>query len=309
MFSLRPFAYVVVVPLTMSTPALARPDFDPWQPDPNQLLTSLPLPPDPEPFSAVAVLDSAVGSSSFKNRSTLLPVIVREAETHGVPAAVADAVIRIESRYDPDAVGRVGEIGLMQVRPKTAAYMGFQGSPAELANPETNIRLGVTYLAKAWRLAGGDLCRALMKYRAGHSSREMSPLSVEYCRRARVHLAAIGAGPEMSSEPESTGSVHSPVQPLRPAGRHVHARSLWRAKSLASTGKGAKWLKRQPRKSFARLLARSSRMSDQREARFPKMGSRPLIHALPCLTGAKSAVQRCSRPRPGSHARYVARRW
>jgi hypothetical protein len=164
----------------------------------------------------------------------------------------------------------------------------------------------VSYLAKAWRLAGGDLCQALMKYRAGHSSREMSSLSVEYCRRARVHLAAIGAGPEMSSEPETTGSVDSLVQPLRPAGRHVHARGLWRARSLTPTGKGAKWLKRQPQRSFARLLARSSKKSGQREARFPKMGSRPLVHAPPCLGGAKSPVQRCSRPRPGSHARYTA---
>jgi hypothetical protein len=51
----------------------------------------------------------------------------------------------------------------------------------------------VGYLAKAWRLADGDLCRALTKYRAGHGSDRMSALSIEYCRRARQHLAAVGA--------------------------------------------------------------------------------------------------------------------
>jgi hypothetical protein len=42
------------------------------------------------------------------------------------------------------------------------------GDLAELARPEVNIHYGVTYLSQAWRLTGGDLCRALMKYRAGH---------------------------------------------------------------------------------------------------------------------------------------------
>jgi Transglycosylase SLT domain len=116
---------------------------------------------------------------------------VQEAAAQGVPPALVDAVVRVESRYDPAAVGSVGEIGLMQVRPKTAALLGFQGSPADLAEPRTNLRYGVGYLAKAWRLTGGDLCRALMKYRAGHGAETMSALSIEYCRRARLHLAAV----------------------------------------------------------------------------------------------------------------------
>jgi len=37
-----------------------------------------------------------------------------------------------------------------------------------------NIHYGVTYLSQAWRLANGDLCRALMKYRAGHGEEMMS---------------------------------------------------------------------------------------------------------------------------------------
>jgi hypothetical protein len=51
----------------------------------------------------------------------------------------------------------------------------------------------VMYLARAWQLADGNLCRALMKYRAGHGEERMTPLSVEYCRRVRSHLATIGS--------------------------------------------------------------------------------------------------------------------
>jgi hypothetical protein len=120
-------------------------------------------------------------------------LVEKETRNTGLPADVADAVVRVESDYNPDTIGTVGEIGLMQIRPETAAMLGFRGSNEELARPEINIHYGVIYLSKAWRLADGDLCRALMKYRAGHGEETMSPLSVEYCRRARNHLAALGS--------------------------------------------------------------------------------------------------------------------
>jgi Transglycosylase SLT domain len=126
-------------------------------------------------------------------RRAYLDTIRREAEQAGLPADVADAVAQVESAYDPGAVGGVGEVGLMQLRPTTAAMLGYQGTLNGLFEPETNIRYGVMYLARAWQLANGDLCRALMKYRAGHGEERMTPLSVEYCRRVRSHLATIGS--------------------------------------------------------------------------------------------------------------------
>ena len=147
----------------------------------------------------------------FPSRPLYLEVVRRESVSHGLPPAVADAVVRIESGYNPAAVGTVGEVGLMQVRPATAAMLGFKGTHAELADPATNIRYGVAYLAKAWRLAGGDLCRALMKYRAGHGEESMSPLSAEYCRRARTHLAAIGWSPGDNAEP-LPDTVKAPIR-------------------------------------------------------------------------------------------------
>ncbi|MFF9553397.1 lytic transglycosylase domain-containing protein [Methylobacterium fujisawaense] len=137
-----------------------------------------PVPPVAAPAPAVA-----------DARARFLPLIAREAAGTGLPLAVADAVARIESGYDPTVVGSVGEVGLMQVRPTTAAMLGFRGTVAELAAPEINVRYGVRYLAEAWRRADGDLCRALMKYRAGHGSEVISPLSQLYCARAQAILA------------------------------------------------------------------------------------------------------------------------
>ena len=105
---------------------------------------------------------------------------------------IAEAVMAVESGYDPGAVGSSGEIGLMQVLPSTARMLGFAGALTDLATPEINIHYGVTYLAQAWRLAGGDLCTAVMKYRAGHGETRFSTLSVDYCLAVRAKLAARG---------------------------------------------------------------------------------------------------------------------
>jgi soluble lytic murein transglycosylase-like protein len=110
-----------------------------------------------------------------------------------LPPDIAETVVFVESRYDSSVVGRVGEIGLMQVRPETAAMLGFKGTNAELAKPEINIHYGVIYLSRAWRLAQGDLCRALMKYRAGHGEETMTPRSAIYCHRARNRLVAMNS--------------------------------------------------------------------------------------------------------------------
>jgi hypothetical protein len=192
MFSVRLVACATMFLVLFPSSGSAEPDFNALEIDVEWRLASLPLPPDLEPLTTPTVLDLASPSRALKDRSTYLPVIAEEAAANGVPPALVDAVVRIESRYDPTAVGSIGEIGLMQVRPKTAALLGFQGTSAELAEPRTNLRYGVGYLAKAWRLADGDLCRTLMKYRAGHGSDKMSALSIEYCRRAHRHLAAVG---------------------------------------------------------------------------------------------------------------------
>lgn len=130
-------------------------------------------------------------ASSF--RAAVRALVEQEVRNTGLPADIVDAVVYVESNYDPSVIGGVGEIGLMQVRPETAAMLGFRGSAEELAKPEINIHYGVTYLSKAWRLANGDLCRTLMKYRAGHGEEVMTPRSQSYCNRARNHLAALGS--------------------------------------------------------------------------------------------------------------------
>jgi hypothetical protein len=131
-------------------------------------------------------------ASAAGDRGGYRAIIERAAMARGVPAELVDAVMSVESGYNPAAVGADGEIGLMQIMPATASMLGFTGTLAELAVPETNIHYGVMYLAGAWRLAGQDICTATMKYRAGHGQTRFSVRSVDYCIRVRARLFARG---------------------------------------------------------------------------------------------------------------------
>jgi soluble lytic murein transglycosylase-like protein len=112
-------------------------------------------------------------------------IIARHAAAEGVPFALADAVVRVESRYNPRAA-HAGNFGLMQIRHQTARGMGYSGSAGGLLDAETNARFGMKYLAQAYRLAGGDTCRTIMKYQSGHMTTRMSGANRTYCAKVRT---------------------------------------------------------------------------------------------------------------------------
>ena len=173
---------------------------------------------DAQATSAVpdAVESPAASSERFPARAAIRAIIEREAALNRMPADIAEAVVFVESRYDSTVVGGVGEIGVMQVRPETAAMLGFRGTLAELATLDINIHFGVKYLSRAWRLAGGDLCRALMKYRAGHGEEVMTARSRIYCNRARNRLVAMNSA---FASPETLAAVTPTAEPALPATR------------------------------------------------------------------------------------------
>jgi len=154
-------------------------------------------------------------------RSAHFELVRRLATELRVPIDLADAVVTVESAYDPHAVGLVDEIGLMQVRPAIARQFGFTGTMQDLFEPDTNVRLGMTYLAGAWERSGGQLCQALTKYRAGWDETQSSPLSQEYCRRAVVHLTAIGS-------PLARGVTVAPGPAAPPPGQRSTSQFNWR---------------------------------------------------------------------------------
>lgn len=118
----------------------------------------------------------------------LRALVRRHAEANGIPFTIADAVVRVESRYNPRASNR-GNFGLMQIRLQTARGVGYGGDASGLLNAETNARFGMKYLAQAYRMANGDTCRTIMKYQSGHMATSLSGANRAYCSKVRTIVA------------------------------------------------------------------------------------------------------------------------
>ncbi|PZR88565.1 MAG: lytic transglycosylase [Stutzerimonas stutzeri] len=119
----------------------------------------------------------------------LRQLVARHAAANGVPFALADAVVRIESRYNPRAAN-AGNYGLMQIRHQTARGVGYNGGAAGLLDADTNARYAMKYLGQAYKLAGGDTCRTVMKYQSGHMATRMSGANRTYCAKVRTITGA-----------------------------------------------------------------------------------------------------------------------
>ena len=87
------------------------------------------------------------------------------ASAFGVPVDLVDAVIQVESGWNPYAVSNKGAVGLMQLMPATAFRFGVRNR----FDIDDNIRGGVAYLAWLIHLFRGDLRLVLAAYNAGES--------------------------------------------------------------------------------------------------------------------------------------------
>ncbi len=133
---------------------------------------------------------SAKSKRASARRSSYASMIRTAARKHGVPLSIAQAVVQVESNFNPRARGSAGEVGLMQIKPATARGMGYRGSTKALYDPKTNLEWGMKYLAGAHKRASGDVCGTILRYNAGHYARRMNPVSRRYCRKVKTILAS-----------------------------------------------------------------------------------------------------------------------
>jgi hypothetical protein len=96
------------------------------------------------------------------------PIVAQAASEHGIDVDLINAVIWVESRFEPDAKSPAGARGLMQLMPATAAYLAKQlGERSPRAyDPEFNVRAGSLYLAEMIEKFG-DERHAVAAYHAG----------------------------------------------------------------------------------------------------------------------------------------------
>ncbi len=95
--------------------------------------------------------------------------IIVWAAAAGLDPNLVATVMQIESCGDPDAVSPAGARGLFQVMPAH-----FKAGEA-MQDPGTNAERGLAYLARALKLAQGDVAVALAGYNGGHSQIAADP--------------------------------------------------------------------------------------------------------------------------------------
>ncbi len=84
-----------------------------------------------------------------------------------IDPALVLAFVRIETRFQPNAVSPVGAMGLMQLMPSTARSLGGRTTDDELLDPGYNMALGQRYIARMLNHYNGSIAQAAAAYNAG----------------------------------------------------------------------------------------------------------------------------------------------
>lgn len=111
--------------------------------------------------------------TAAKNTSTLVTrkqnyqtSVQQTAQRWGLDPALLDAVVMVESGYNPQAISPKGAQGLMQLMPETAERYGVTDRTDALANLEG----GARYLRDLLLMFNGDVTLALAGYNAGENA-------------------------------------------------------------------------------------------------------------------------------------------
>jgi len=137
--------------------------------------------------------------AALDRREKLAPLVAAAAKTHGLPEALLQAVIEVESNFNAGAVSPKGALGLMQLMPQTARELGV----ADARDPAANIDGGARYLKELLARFGNDLALALAAYNAGPAAVQRSGAipqfseTQRYVPRVLVRYHSIQSGSSM----------------------------------------------------------------------------------------------------------------
>jgi N-acetylmuramoyl-L-alanine amidase len=108
-------------------------------------------------------------------RAGVRQIIVEEAAAFGVPASFALAVAWQESGWQQSVVSHAGAVGIMQLMPATAEWVGeaMLGTPVDMYDPRQNVRAGVQLLAYYLNRYGGSHELALAAYYQGQRALDL----------------------------------------------------------------------------------------------------------------------------------------
>jgi hypothetical protein len=112
--------------------------------------------PQKDPYSFLDTIE--------ESRRPYAEEVITKSKKLGLDPRLSLALTYRESKFDPDAIGTSGEIGLMQVKPSTGKLMGY--TEKDLRNPSRNIDAGLQYLNQNM-IKFNDPVLAVAGYNAG----------------------------------------------------------------------------------------------------------------------------------------------
>lgn len=106
-------------------------------------------------------------SGRYRIPADLASRIYDHATAAGIPPALGFQLVKIESRFINSAESYAAAIGLTQLRLPTARAYEPTVTPADLMNPDVNLRIGFRYLKDLLKQFDNDLALALEAYNKG----------------------------------------------------------------------------------------------------------------------------------------------
>lgn len=165
--------------------------------------------------SAAQIPADARGADLFR------PLIVEAAQRHQVDADLVEAIMAVESGFDPFAVSDKNCKGLMQLHPDTAKRFGVD----DIFDPEQNIEGGVKYLEYLQNYFDNDLTKVVAAYNAGENAVERYDGAPPF-RETRDYMRKISSRYDLSQtpvNPQDTAPRRQRVQRIElPDGRVLY---------------------------------------------------------------------------------------
>ncbi|MFH1139537.1 MAG: lytic transglycosylase domain-containing protein [Pseudomonadota bacterium] len=137
------------------------------------------------PYQVWTQVRVGLGTSRLDPKITS-PLITAAARKYNLDPALIQAVIQVESAFDPNAVSWAGARGLMQLMPSTADLMEVKNS----FNPGENILGGSRYLRHLLDRFDGNLELALAAYNIG-PTRVESEKKIPEVRETQMYVKRV----------------------------------------------------------------------------------------------------------------------
>jgi len=137
--------------------------------------------PQKDPYSFLDTLE--------ESRRPYAEEVITKSKKLGLDPRLSLALTYRESKFDPDAIGTSGEIGLMQVKPSTGKLMGY--TEKDLRNPSRNIDAGLQYLNQNM-IKFNDPVLAVAGYNAGPDHPYFADPTIPLPERTIAYVKDIG---------------------------------------------------------------------------------------------------------------------